>query len=153
MYYKFVRFGVSLNSALKLLKLWGTNAAAIIDDNPYQLIQVDGFSFETVDGIGLRYYNYSLEDLRRIEAYIIHLLKVKLYSGDCYMLLEELIVQAQKGLNVDEPLIREAVIKMLDSRKILKDLSSLISLSIFLISTRQKRMWHRWSHLLYVRIE
>lgn len=122
LYYKFVRFGVSLNSALKLLKLWGTNAAAIIDDNPYQLIQVDGFSFETVDGIGLRYYNYSLEDLRRIEAYIIHLLKVKLYSGDCYMLLEELIVQAQKGLNVDEPLIREAVIKMLDSRKILKRL-------------------------------
>lgn len=122
LYYKFVRFGVSLNSALKLLKLWGTNASSIIDDNPYQLINVDGFSFETVDGIGLRYYNYSKEDLRRIEAYIIALLKAKLYTGDCYMLLEELIVQAERGLNVDESLIREAIIKMLDSRKIYKRL-------------------------------
>ena len=75
------------------------------------------FLLRLLMGFGLRYYNYSKEDLRRIEAYIIALLKAKLYTGDCYMLLEELIVQAERGLNVDESLIREAIIKMLDSRK------------------------------------
>lgn len=125
LYFKFVKFGLSLNNALKLLKLWGNKAADIIDENVYSLIHVDGFSFETIDRIGREYYKFSEDDGRRIEAYIIQVLKRATNNGDCYLNLEGnngLIQQAQKGLSVNDTLIRERIIELLDNHKLNKRL-------------------------------
>lgn len=126
LYFKFARFNLSLSKALKLVKLWGSSAADIIDENVYNLIHVDGFSFETIDRIGLGFYKFDMQDGRRIEAYLIQLLKNNASRfGDCFMRLEGvdgLIAQTQLGLSVPDNLIRERIVELLDKNKLKKRL-------------------------------
>lgn len=124
LFYKFCKFGLSLNKASKLIHMWGNEAHKIIDNNVYSLINVDGFSFDTIDRIGLNYYNFDEEDGRRIEAYIIEVLrKNSAFSGDCFMYLEAnngLISEVQSKLLVSDSLIRERIIELLDNKKLRK---------------------------------
>ena len=126
LYFKFARFNLSLSKALKLIKKWGSAAADIIDENVYQLIHIDGFSFETIDRIGLGYYKFDKKDGRRIEAYLIQILKnAASGKGDCFLPLEGqegLIAQAQLGLNISDNLIREKVIDLIYKQKLYKRL-------------------------------
>lgn len=125
LYYKFCRFNLSLNKAMKLVKLWGSKANEIMDENVYQLIYIDGFGFQTIDRIGLGYYKFDKEDVRRVEAYIIQLLKNKTSQGDCFMELEGekgIIKQAQKGLNISDSLIRERIIELVSNNKIVQSI-------------------------------
>ena len=126
LYFKYARFNLSLSKALKLIKKWGSAAADIIDENVYQLIHIDGFSFETIDRIGLGYYKFDKKDGRRIEAYLIQILKnAASGKGDCFLPLEGqegLIAQAQLGLNISDNLIREKVIDLIYKQKLYKRL-------------------------------
>ena len=122
LYYKFCKFNFSLNKAMKLIKMWGIKANEIIDENVYYLINVDGFGFDTIDRIGLDYYKFDKTDGRRIEAYIIQTLKNATYNGDCFLYLEGskgLIARCQIGLNIPDSLIREKVVDLITTHKII----------------------------------
>lgn len=115
-YQTFFKFNLSVDQALRVVKQWGQRALDIINQNAYNLLNIDGFNFETVDNIALNYYHIGKEDKRRIKAIIVRLLKMDSQSsGNCYMPLNGsrgLIQLAQKELDISSDVIRENVIEL-----------------------------------------
>ncbi|MBT6529059.1 ATP-dependent RecD-like DNA helicase [bacterium] len=82
--------GISPAYATKIFKVYGMEARAILQENPYRLCQdVWGIGFKIADEIA---QNMGLEpdSIKRFEAGIDHSLTVNASYGHLYMLLEEL---------------------------------------------------------------
>jgi len=85
----------------RIMKEWGTGACDIIQRNPYQLLELKGFAWKTVDSIGLRINQGDLTNPNRLAAGIIECLtyEVNVCGHTCYP-VGDFISQAMKFLDI-----------------------------------------------------
>jgi exodeoxyribonuclease V alpha subunit len=101
---------ISTSLAVKLSKIYGTDAQRKVTENPYVLISdVRGVGFVKADQIA-RKMGYSLESVHRIKAGILFTLQESLKDGHTCYPRDELITSAAPLLEVD----KEKVVYSLD---------------------------------------
>ncbi|MDD3923757.1 MAG: ATP-dependent RecD-like DNA helicase [Erysipelotrichaceae bacterium] len=96
----FSTHGLGIRNIMRLDRIYGKQALALIKENPYRLIEeVDGIGFKTADKLALS-MGIELDDPKRIEAYILSLFKDKcMANGDSYLKREEFSDYVNKNLS------------------------------------------------------
>lgn len=114
----FYSIGVSTNAAIKIMDALGENAVAILNENPYILIEtVRGFAFKKADGIAMK-LGVSKDSEFRIRACIMSILREDLSKGHTYSLFEEVIATCSQ-FEISEETAREVAIRMITSLELL----------------------------------
>jgi exodeoxyribonuclease V alpha subunit len=107
-------FGLTYRQTVNLIKSLGGRVKGILEENPYAIMDlVDGFGFMRSDLVALK-MGVLRDDPRRIDAAIIHALKVAEQAGSCWVESEELTDEVVKLLAIDTfslvTLIRERIL-------------------------------------------
>ena len=94
-------FGLSSKMVLKLYERYGANAANLIKENPYRLIDdVDGFGFKKCDNLAIT-LGFLPNDPKRIKAAIIYTINFICYQeGFTYITHEQLLNSTMSLLNI-----------------------------------------------------
>lgn len=99
--------GLTNNQVIKIIKRLGKNTLFKINQNPYQLIDIKGFTYEFCDNIA-RKLNFDGEGSFRINAAAIHILEMATYDGHTYLnktlfiqKLQTLLLLKYSYLNLD----------------------------------------------------
>ena len=92
--------GVSARVANKIFKAYGKMTISTVKANPYALAwQVSGIGFMKADAIAMAHWDLALDDERRVQAGILHVLKEASKNGDLH-LTEGALIKAAKGKKV-----------------------------------------------------
>ena len=106
------RFEISFAYAMRIFKIYGNDAAARIEENPYRLAQdIPGIGFKTADKIA-SHMGFDRESPLRIASGIEYLLLEEASHGHVCFPLKEFIPLAKTILEVDESKIGEAIEKL-----------------------------------------
>lgn len=90
--------GVPTTFAAPISKLWGTDAIARIQDDPYELAyEIRGIGFKTADTMALK-LGFAHDDPRRIQAGLLYALDSQSDQGHCYVPRGELYKQVDRML-------------------------------------------------------
>ncbi|NLY35882.1 MAG: ATP-dependent RecD-like DNA helicase [Tissierellia bacterium] len=90
----------------RILSNFGEEARSIIEDNPYRLMQIEGIGFESCEKLA-RAQGFSLEDSRRLLAFVQDHLQRALYQGHVYLPREDVLEKIEYlGLFSEEDLQR-----------------------------------------------
>lgn len=110
-------YGVTVNQALKLYRIYGDLCMARIEENPYQIIEdVDGIGFITADKIAQNVSGFSFDSESRLKAGLLYALNQALREyGHTYLPRESLLRYAQSLLGVDERPLSDALDALLVS--------------------------------------
>lgn len=92
-------FGVTPKKAERIQEHFGLEAVRIVKENPYQLCEIKGFGFFTVDPIARASMKFQPDDLRRIKACIIFVLHEAEGEGDLYLENRSIVDRAYTLLN------------------------------------------------------
>ena len=113
------QYGITINTSLKIYKVYGDDTVNLLSSNPYLLIEdVDGIGFITADKIA-RNMGIKPDSAFRLRAGVVHTLKESVSSsGNTYLPKEELITLSAKLLSCDEQKIDELLPEMVIERKI-----------------------------------
>jgi exodeoxyribonuclease V alpha subunit len=129
--------GISTSRAFRIYKCYGDQAIPTVKKNPYCLARdIKGIGFKSADAIAIKMGISPTSDIRA-RAGIEHVLQEYTGGGHCACLLEELIDQSVKVLEIERPIIENAIAHGLDERRLVReqiDGSTLIYLS-FLYDT------------------
>lgn len=94
----------------RILSYFGDEARRIIEENPYQLMQIDGIGFESCEKLAAS-AGFPPEDLRRLLAFFQHLLQKALYRGHVF-LPREILLEEMKNLEIfDEEDLADFVVQ------------------------------------------
>lgn len=105
--------------ALKIFSKYGSKSIDIINKHPYDLCQIEGLSFKTVDKIALA-NGLPKEDKKRILYAILHVMEEMMYgTGDTIISKSKIIKNVHTLINVREKLIVEYVDLLIKSKKII----------------------------------
>ncbi len=105
----FQRYGISTQHALKLFKAYGAGAVALIEENPYRLIdEVAGFGFRKADAIADR-MGVSKDSAFRIKSGIKYALSFFSGEGNTYLPREELDERVAELLELTSEEIEEGI--------------------------------------------
>ncbi|MFD1362692.1 SF1B family DNA helicase RecD2 [Lentibacillus salinarum] len=123
---KLLQYGISAKMAMKLYKEYGSNAVAVIEENPYKLTELNLVGFHKADEIAK---NMGITPLSgfRINACVQFVLKEKCFqAGHCYLPEDELIEETLRCLNhnTDEKVTNNEVIQSisnLEEKRIVND--------------------------------
>lgn len=98
--------GITMNTALKLIKVLGDNAFEIIQKNPYSLIDlVEGFGFRRADRIAME-LGIPKDSEIRLTALTFYLLRESCFrSGNVYLEYDELFNQVINEINREENIV------------------------------------------------
>ena len=103
-------YGVTTAAALKLFRMYGQNAAALIEENPYRLVEeVRGFGFRKADAIAEKMGIESSSPFR-IRSGIRYVLSYFAGEGNTYMPRTELCESAGELLDLPAGLIMQEII-------------------------------------------
>ncbi len=103
-------YGITPDESNRIYKILGKKTVEKIENNPYILFNEEiGFSWERVVGIA-SYFNVGKDDLNRISAGIIHILKHNLQNGHTCIPKEKLIELSVGLLECNRDLVEEALI-------------------------------------------
>jgi exodeoxyribonuclease V alpha subunit len=109
---------------MTLIGKYGNNAAHIIEENPYRLIEdVSGYGFKKADTIA-RKAGTPKSSPYRIRSAIVFVIESALDDGDCYVEYRDLIARADKILILDTLDCRELIEEQLEC--LLKESDKLI---------------------------
>jgi exodeoxyribonuclease V alpha subunit len=101
--------GVGAARSWKIYRRYRERAIATITENPYRLsLDIEGIGFQTADAIATS-LGVAKNSLMRAEAGISHVLGELSQSGHCAVPEETLIDEASRLLQIDRPLVAEAV--------------------------------------------
>lgn len=125
----FSQYGLSLNKALKVYAKWGDKSMKMIEANPYVLNRIDGITFTVADDIAQKFYCLSPLDRRRIESAALIIMHKIGYMGHVYIQLQKfrsseeinLVTEMKKMLNINEVLIKEAIIELINDSQLIKE--------------------------------
>lgn len=92
-------YQVTSKKAEKIQAHFGTNAAAIVRENPYRLCEVKGFGFLTVDPIARASRHFKPNDPARIRAAIRYILQEGEKEGNLFLPGTAIVEQAYPMLN------------------------------------------------------
>ena len=132
---KFAKYGLNLNKALKVYNVWGEKAMKRIDENPYNLLNIEGIPFPVMDSIALDHYGFAKTDSRRVEAAVMDIMYRIRLIGHVFIAVNpnpvmpiSLVEEMKKMLRIDEANIREAVVKLINEKKLIKERQGFISI-------------------------
>ena len=96
-------YGVTVNQAYKLFKIYGELCLARVEENPYQIIQdVDGIGFVTADKIAQNVSGFSFDSESRLRAGLLYALSLAASEyGHTYLPKTSLLNYAAKLLGVE----------------------------------------------------
>ncbi|RQD72234.1 MAG: ATP-dependent RecD-like DNA helicase [Tindallia sp. MSAO_Bac2] len=101
--------GIEARFALRIHQAFGGGAKAIIEDNPYQLLEnMPDIGFKAVDRMALK-LGRELEDPQRVESGILHALATANYEGHTYLPREEVIRRVRGVLEVGESIVIQSI--------------------------------------------
>lgn len=93
--------GVSAAYAAKIYRAYGSDARAIVAENPYRLaMDIRGIGFLTADSIASK-LGFAPDHPLRIQAAVLYTLQRASDEGNVFLPLEELAAQLEKQLEVD----------------------------------------------------
>ncbi|MCI5688473.1 MAG: ATP-dependent RecD-like DNA helicase [Emergencia sp.] len=108
----FQEYGISAEYALKLYKIYGTDAVELISENPYRLVEeVYGIGFHKADNIAAK-MGTPPESPFRIRSGIKYGLSYFAGEGNTYMPQEELCERVSQLLDVSRQLVYENMVDM-----------------------------------------
>lgn len=108
-------YGLTHLQVTKLVKKFGNNAVAIIEQDPYVIVgEIDGYGFKRIDKIA-RQVGVPKDAESRIRAGIIFCVDDALDQGDCWVEYEDLLNRANELLVMDCLDSRERIEKHLDN--------------------------------------
>lgn len=118
----FTLHGLGMRNVMKLERVYGKDAVAIIEENPYRMVEeIDGIGFATADKIAMS-LGFELDDPRRLQAAMVALVdQMNMSSGDTYVMKEELRTQMQRrcrGLQYD---FDELLSQLLQNRRLVEE--------------------------------
>jgi exodeoxyribonuclease V alpha subunit len=101
--------GVGTSRAVRIFKTYGADAIALVQQNPYRLARdIRGIGFVTADQIAQR-LGIPKTSMLRARAGISYALLQAVENGDCGLPEDDLLTLAQKLLEIDRPLLKEAL--------------------------------------------
>ncbi|MBQ7755027.1 MAG: AAA family ATPase, partial [Clostridia bacterium] len=108
-------YGVTVNQAYRIFKVYGDLALGKVQENPYQLIDdIDGIGFLTADAIAQRVAGFETNSAARLFAGIKYSLQdARTEYGHTYLPHDKLIIKSCGLLGVDAELLTDAVDAML----------------------------------------
>ncbi len=109
---------------MSLIGKYGNNAARVIEENPYRLIEnVPGYGFKKADLIA-RKAGTPKSSPYRIRSAIVYVLESALDDGDCYVEYRDLLARADKILILDTLDSRELIEEQIEG--LLKESDSIV---------------------------
>ncbi len=103
-------YEISTKNVIKIHRMYGDDAIAIIKENPYRLVDnIEGIGFKIVDNIGLN-IGIEMDDPRRVQCGIKYVMIEMCEAGDTYCIADEISTESEALMEVDE----ETVIKNID---------------------------------------
>ncbi len=101
--------GVSTTYAIRIYKLYGAEAIALVRENPYRLARdVRGIGFKSADRIA-RHLDVAADSPRRAEAGLLHVLREAADQGHVYVRRRELIADVAQLLEVGTEVVAPAL--------------------------------------------
>ncbi len=128
--------GISTHHAIKLYKTYGNHVSAILQNNPYQVIDdVVGFGFKTADEIASK-LGVTKESVFRLTAGLRYVLDDACRNGGhCFLPRETLSDRAAQLLIVDEAKVERALDVAIDQQYIISENSSVFPLKLHFAET------------------
>jgi exodeoxyribonuclease V alpha subunit len=103
--------GVGATRAVRIFKAYGADAIPLVRQNPYRLARdIRGIGFVTADQIAHK-LGIPKTSMLRARAGISYALLQAVENGDCALPQDELLTLAQKLLEIDRPLLEEALVQ------------------------------------------
>jgi exodeoxyribonuclease V alpha subunit len=113
-------YDLTPNAIKKLCTNYGSPEALIkiIKENPYVLVEVDGFGFKKADNIALQ-GGLKRQSVNRVKAFINHILNTKGQDGYSWIESSELLYEIEENLgDIDMEIILEAVNDLKEKGKV-----------------------------------
>jgi len=109
-------YGVTVNQAYKLFKIYGELCLARVEENPYQIIQdVDGVGFVTADKIAQNVSGFSFDSESRLRAGLLYALSLAANEyGHTYLPKESLLNYASKLLGVEVERLSDSLDRLVE---------------------------------------
>lgn len=102
-------YGVGTSRAVRIYKTYGTDAVAIVSENPYRLaLDISGIGFKTADAIALK-LGIEKSALIRVQAGISHVLQELASEGHCAAERPQLLEASVKLLEVEEDVTTQGI--------------------------------------------
>ena len=95
------QFDISVNKARRIVKRFGAQSLEIVQNDVYNLCEVDGFGFVTVDQIA-RQMGHPMNTLPLVRAAAVYTLQENRQSGHLYMEPDDFLASLRKLLNKEE---------------------------------------------------
>ena len=113
-------YGVTVNQAWKLYRIYGEGCIARIEENPYQIIaDVDGIGFVTADRIAQNVSGFSFDSPARLRAGLLYALAQGCGEyGHTYLPRASLLDYAQRLLGVGQEALADALDDMIGAREV-----------------------------------
>jgi exodeoxyribonuclease V alpha subunit len=113
--------GVGTSRATRIYKTYGETAIETVRSNPYLLAQdIPGIGFKTADQVAQR-LGIPADSLIRARAGLRHTLLEATTAGHCALPRETLLEQTAKALEVDAPILVEALARLLLDAEAVED--------------------------------
>src|SRR6266851_3433217 len=114
--------GVSTSRAVRIFKTYGADAIPLVSENPYRLARdIMGIGFKSADLIAER-LGISRTAMVRARAGIAYTLAEAMANGHCGLAEDELLVQAEKLLEIPSAILAEALQAELATGEVVADL-------------------------------
>lgn len=113
--------GIGTARATQIFKKYGTDAVALISEDPYRLArEIRGIGFETADAIAMS-LGVEKTAMSRARAGVSHALSEAAGRGHCGLPFEELVDFASELLEIPAEIVTEAIGLELQARRIASD--------------------------------
>ena len=130
-------FGITLNKAVRIQDAFGEKAMEILNERPFELCDIPGFGFKTVDSIA-RKIKYKPNDKMRIKAAAKHIITEMKSEGHVFMDQQELRDKCFELLNDDlryisvtHDEIRNCLVELIRSRNLINNNGNIYSPYMF----------------------
>lgn len=130
-------FGITLNKAVRIQDAFGEKAMEILNERPFELCDIPGFGFKTVDSIA-RKIKYKPNDKMRIKAAAKHIITEMKSEGHVFMDQQELrdkcfglLNDDLRYISVTHDEIRNCLVELIRSRNLINNNGNIYSPYMF----------------------
>ena len=150
----FQKYGITSDQAYKLYRAYGAEAVALIEENPYRLVdEVYGFGFKRADAIAEK-LGIEKESPFRISSGITYALWFYAGEGSAYVPLDELCEKVSGLLDVAPDKVRDMIVTMAFEGKVQLDtVAGVTSVYLFLFYEAEQRVCRNLHLIKNVRIK